>query len=243
MQKTQAPQTLKQVPWNLRHFSTTVIATGILLFLLIAGISQLPFSFVEGNATGISFLILVQNAAFLIPIYFLAIRPAKATLADLGFNKTSAKQVIGYTLLGFLIFITFSLLINWLQTSFNIQIPGFGEQMQRLPLFGDGSLNTAIAFLVIVIAAPILEEIIFRSFVYQTMAKYLAKWPAIIAGGFIFAASHLEPNVILPLWFLGSIICWIFSRTNSIWPAISFHIFNNALAFFVEFYLAQTANS
>ncbi len=101
----------------------------------------------------------------------------------------------------------------------------------------EGTLGAIAAFFLIVIAAPIAEEVFFRGFIFAGLRSALPFWGAAIISGAIFGAFHFTGSdslpVVLQLAILGAILAWVYERSGSIRPAIALHMINNAIAFAV----------
>ena len=91
---------------------------------------------------------------------------------------------------------------------------------------------------IIIIVAPLMEEIFFRGFLYRILRIHLGLWPALIIGGSLFGSIHLTSGgplavaVIAPLGFL---LCLVYERSGSLYPCIALHALNNALVSAAEF--------
>lgn len=99
-----------------------------------------------------------------------------------------------------------------------------------------GVARYAVALLVCV-AAPIAEEFFFRGFFFTALRNWHGTPPAVVLTGLTFGAVHLgsAPVVYLvPLAFLGMVLCWVYLRTRSLYPCIGLHLVNNSLAFGVS---------
>ena len=94
-----------------------------------------------------------------------------------------------------------------------------------------------IAILVLVFLAPLVEELVFRGFIYTKLRSNYKAATSIIVSALIFAEFHLEPEIFLPLFILGCIIGYIYEKSDSLWAPILFHVINNSIAFAAEFYL------
>ena len=93
------------------------------------------------------------------------------------------------------------------------------------------SLGEHIAILgAITLAAPLLEEIIFRGVLFQTIKRYAGSAVAVVASAGIFAALHGTLFVIVNIFFLGLLFGYLFDRTGSIVPGIVLHFLFNATA-------------
>lgn len=89
--------------------------------------------------------------------------------------------------------------------------------------------------------APICEELFFRGFVFGALrhlhmrvaGRDLGVWVAAIVTGVLFGAVHLSSapiQYLIPLGFLGFVLCIVRWQTGSLYPCIALHSANNALA-------------
>lgn len=214
---------------------TSIIAISIIGLMLAS--STIPLETLtqkyEYKSLIVMLFIFVQNFLIFLPIYFLAIKRRKLTATDFGFRKTKVFKSIFYILLSFFAFFASMFLLNFIQIHFGIPIPGLGEQANRITIFGNGTINQIIGAFSIILVAPLVEEIIFRGYFYQTLRQIFHPKLAILIGGILFGVIHLEFNVLIPLSVLGIIICSLYEKTNSIWPAIAFHAINNSITFII----------
>lgn len=88
------------------------------------------------------------------------------------------------------------------------------------------------AMLSTIVAAPILEEILFRGVIQEgSMRRYGAGW-GILIGASLFGVVHLIPPQIVNAFFIGLILGVVYYRTRSLIPVILIHAINNAIAYF-----------
>lgn len=83
----------------------------------------------------------------------------------------------------------------------------------------------------VMIAAPILEEIIFRGLVYETLRK---RWSFVVSAAFssvFFGVIHGSISAAVVAMVAGFIFCMLYERTSSIFATIIVHAINNLLAF------------
>jgi membrane protease YdiL (CAAX protease family) len=103
--------------------------------------------------------------------------------------------------------------------------------------FGHGDLGTVAAGILIVLAAPISEEIFFRGFIFGGFRRRLSFPVAAILSAAIFGLFHYTGSgsltVVPQLAFLGFALCWVYEETGSIYPTMALHMLNNAFAFAV----------
>ena len=224
--------------WSLRDAFHVCLAIALLIVgfnaLLIAINAQALFANSTHKGLWTLGLFTIQNIAFLVPLYILVMRKYGVGLSALGFRKMPVKEAITWTLKAIsLVFLINAVLAFVILPNTN-DLPGFSPQAPFLPLFGDGALNLGIAVLVLVIIAPIVEELIFRGFLLQTfLARFSATASSLITAT-LFAALHFEFQSIGIMLILALILNWLFIRTRSLVPCIAFHIFNNGVAFLLE---------
>ncbi len=81
-------------------------------------------------------------------------------------------------------------------------------------------------FLVVVLA-PISEEIIFRGCLYRFLKSYLPVWGSIAISSILFSLMHQNSMGLLTLALLGALLCVVYERTGSLKVPILLHaVFN-----------------
>ena len=103
-------------------------------------------------------------------------------------------------------------------------------------LGGDsGTLGTVVAGFLIVIIAPVSEEIFFRGFLFRGMRNGMpAVLAALLASGIWGLFHYTGPGtwgVVVQITVFGLWLSWLYERTGSIYPTIAVHTVNNAIAF------------
>lgn len=94
-----------------------------------------------------------------------------------------------------------------------------------------------------VVAAPVVEELVFRAglFRFCVWCGRLAKgrgtgnavaspvFPAVsaLASGAVFAAVHLHAATFLPLWFLGVAFAWLYWKSGTLFSSMLCHFLFN----------------
>jgi membrane protease YdiL (CAAX protease family) len=96
----------------------------------------------------------------------------------------------------------------------------------------EGFGTIPIQILLIVIAAPISEEICFRGMLFGGMRERLPRVAAALVAGLVFGALHALTGVtaVPPLIVFGFILSLLYERTGSIVPGIILHMLNNSVA-------------
>jgi membrane protease YdiL (CAAX protease family) len=89
-----------------------------------------------------------------------------------------------------------------------------------------------VQILLIVIAAPVSEEICFRGMLFGGLRTRMPRIAAALVSGLIFGALHALTGIsaVPPLIAFGFILALLYERTGSIVPGILLHMLNNSVA-------------
>ena len=89
-----------------------------------------------------------------------------------------------------------------------------------------------VQVILIVIAAPISEELCFRGMLYGGLRERLPRYPAALVTGLIFGGLHATTGVtaVPPLIVFGFLLALLYEKTDSIVPGIMLHMLNNIVA-------------
>jgi membrane protease YdiL (CAAX protease family) len=102
-------------------------------------------------------------------------------------------------------------------------------------LGGDaGTWITIAGGILIIVAAPLSEEIFFRGFMFAGLRRHLPLWTAAAISALVWGLLHLSGGnlgVALQLAIFGLLLAWLYDQTGSLWPPIIAHAVNNGLAF------------
>jgi uncharacterized protein len=114
----------------------------------------------------------------------------------------------------------------------------------KLP--SDLGLGTSTAALVgvaifVCVIAPIAEEFFFRGFIFGSLRRWHIKilgrdigtWVAAVLTGILFGLAHTgsaSSEFLIPLGFLGFVLCLVRWKTGSLYPCMALHSVNNSLA-------------
>lgn len=99
----------------------------------------------------------------------------------------------------------------------------------------------AFTALFVCAVAPMAEEFFFRGFLFGVLARMrvrvgrceLGPWLAAVVVGLLFGLAHYDsaqPEFLIPLGFLGFVLCIVRWRTGSLYPCMALHAINNCIA-------------
>ena len=93
-----------------------------------------------------------------------------------------------------------------------------------------------IQILLIVVAAPVAEEVCFRGYLFGGLREKLPAWSAALIAGVIFGALHALTGIsaVPPLIAFGVVLCLLYEKTGSIVPGIILHVLNNSVALLAQ---------
>jgi membrane protease YdiL (CAAX protease family) len=91
----------------------------------------------------------------------------------------------------------------------------------------DPRLLAAFALFACVLA-PLMEETIFRVFLFNATRRYWGFWTGAIVSGLCFGAAHGDPIAALPLALGGIVLAFVYYRTNNAVASMITHgLFNS----------------
>jgi membrane protease YdiL (CAAX protease family) len=102
---------------------------------------------------------------------------------------------------------------------------------QAVALFGTTHDRTLIYGLIVlaVFIAPVVEETIFRGFVFNAFLRYVPVAWAAIASGLIFGLAHFDQTAFFPLACAGIVLAVVYYRTGSLASSMLTHGTFNAV--------------
>jgi len=108
---------------------------------------------------------------------------------------------------------------------------------------GVGTSTAALvgAAIFVCVIAPIAEEFFFRGFIFGALRRWhvtvagrdIGNWVAAVLTGILFGLAHTgstNSEYLVPLGFLGFVLCLVRWKTRSLYPCMALHSVNNSLA-------------
>lgn len=96
------------------------------------------------------------------------------------------------------------------------------------------ALSLVVAGLLIVVLAPLSEELFFRGFMFASLRRAMPLWPAALIAAVVWGSLHLSGGnigVAIQLSVFGVILAWLYERSGTLWAPIAAHALNNTIAF------------
>ncbi len=93
-----------------------------------------------------------------------------------------------------------------------------------------GLLATVAA--IVIVAAPITEELLFRGFLFSALRENVGPRRAMFLSAAMFSVLHVSALAVLPIFLLGLLLAWAFHRTKTLAAPIAIHMTHNAITVF-----------
>lgn len=221
-------------PWSLGRASGSIMR-GLTIGLIVG--SQITLISDETSRWGIGSLMLLGPAVLLGRAHLL--KPWRLGLSNLiRFPRTSSRWVVLMAMVLFVVGIDWGgvLGISILLERLGIEMHWTEVALEEL-LCGEG-IHLVMIGIEIIVIAPVLEEIVFRGFLYPAFRRRF-NWPAAASlTGLLFAAIHgySLPGFVSVAWG-GFVFAVSYEKTKSLLPAMLAHSIFNGLVFFSTIYV------
>lgn len=219
--------------WVIVGFVCAQLVLGALLWavqMIGVPIAELNRSVLQ---TLIAACVYVLTLAIVIGVPWI-IKRKRTSLAEIGIKGLPTWKDIALAPTGFILYLLATgitvYLLKVLVPSFDasqIQNVGFDNLSQQYEYI--------LAFLTLVVVAPIAEETVFRGYLYGKLRQAVPLWAAMIATSALFGAIHGQWNVAVDVFVLSMVACVLREITGSIWAGILLHMIKNGLAFYLLF--------
>lgn len=158
----------------------------------------------------------------------------KTSKSDVGLNRLLTWTDILTTPFGFVVYIILTIGTTMLAT---VLIPGFDVNQAQDTGFSQLTqrYEYLLAFIALVIIAPVAEETLFRGYLYGKLKKIVPIWLAILATSCLFGAAHGAWNLAFDTFALSVVMCLLREYTGSIWTSILLHMTKNGIAYYFIF--------
>ncbi len=235
----------EEVPWSAGDAMLAVallvpawiVASTVLFFLAVAGL-RLSFQPIPKSLP----MVVAGVAAFVASaglVWILGRRVRGASYAQLGFNGFKVWLDVPLAILGQIIaFVGMAIYAVALRAVSNSEVP----TQLGIRDFGASTAGFAVAFVVIVILAPIGEEMLFRGFLYPGFRKRFGVAKAMLLTSAVFALFHFFPLLYTPMFIIGMVLVILYEYRGTLAPSILLHSLNNFLALLAIYGLLGSAS-
>lgn len=148
-----------------------------------------------------------------------------------GLRRLRLANIIVISILGGV----FSLLLcGWIVGDFSSHfIEGlFGELELQAPVQmlqeSNSFTHLALSIGMACVAAPLVEEFLFRGYMYGTLRQLTHPVFAAVVVGALFAVVHGNLPALLPLWVFSLLLCLAYEWSGCLWVPVGMHVFFNA---------------
>lgn len=189
------------------------------------------------NSNYAQFVLTVLVESIALGMLALFLRYRKTNFRSLGLKDHPRLTDLGYMLIGLGIYLftyyVFVIVVQRIVPSLNV------NQKQDLGFSTSTTGNQLwLVFISLVILPPIIEEILFRGFLYTGLRTKLHKITAAVITSAIFASLHLIEGTSGILWIAGLdtfilslVLVYLREKTDKLWAPMGLHMTKNFLAF------------
>lgn len=221
------------VTWVIIGFvlaSLLVVLVSQVLVLLGAPLGRLNESVINTAAAGLVYLL----SALIVIGVPQVIRRMMATREDMGIRRLPTWRDIALAPVAFVAYFIVSGIVTSIVSTV---VPGF--DINEVQDVGFADLTHAyeyfLAFLTLVVLAPVAEELLFRGYLYGKLRQWVVIWLAALITSVVFGVVHGQWNVGLDVFVLSLVMCGLREMTGSIWAGMLLHMLKNGLAFYLLF--------
>lgn len=222
------PKILPSIGWITLYFLLQGLCTAILLMAGVGGADPASMASAVSNPVVILWG-LVLSAFIQLSLMWLYLRKQER-FNLLGLNSFGHMPPLRALGLAFVLVVA-AMGFNFVYATYIIPGIGMQEEMAKiLAAIPRTPLNIAAGFFAIAIAAPLVEELLFRGLLQNAIARHVPIWAAILLSSLLFASVHLQPYAIPGLMSLSIAFGYLYYRTGSLRMNILLHMANNAVA-------------
>jgi membrane protease YdiL (CAAX protease family) len=126
-----------------------------------------------------------------------------------------------------------ALFTGWMDSFVQALLPMSAEDEELL----DGLLApAALSILFTCVAAPVLEEMLFRGVILRAFLRQYTRRFSILWSATLFAIAHFNVYQLVTAFAAGLITGWLYERCRSLWPCILLHAAYNGFVTY-EYYV------
>jgi uncharacterized protein len=223
-------------PWTAPAAIGVGFGLGIVVSVIVDIAAQAGGSSISNPSPAVSLIgDFLFDAGFVVAALYFAGLGHRVRASDFGFRTVRWSLAVGGVLIaGISYYVITALYATALHFHGNEKLP---------KELGVGKSTAALvgATIFVCVVAPMAEEFFFRGFVFGALRRMrivvggrdLGTWVAAVLTAILFGLAHTgsaSPRYLVPLGFLGFVLCLLRWRTRSLYPCMALHSINNSLA-------------
>ena len=225
-------------------YCLTLCSFIVVAFFLAQYIIAIPASLILGASVqkttwlaiieALIYILFFALLVFVLPKFF---RYLKTSREELGLNNWPTWTDLGLAIVGFLVYLFSSTLLTQIFSFLPFFDANEAQNTGFTNLYNLG--DRILVFFLLCILAPILEELIFRGWLYGKLRTKLSSKFSVTISIFItsilFAFLHNQFNVGVDVFALSVVLCILREITGTTYSGIIIHILKNSIAFYLLF--------
>lgn len=227
-----------QVPWSLGDvvgfvgawWGVQILVVAVMVLLAKALPPVMGFvTAVQHNNIEASFALDMMSVVVGFGLLGLYLRRYKVGWSVVGWRRFKLGRALLYLAV---ILVAFLVLATALLALVSILVPGFNANQAQNNDFTQGAgAHSVISLVALVLLPPVLEETVFRGFIFPAISKRAGVVWGAVWSSVLFGIAHWQANISIYTFVLGLLLCFMYVRLKSIVPGIFLHMLNNYLAF------------
>ena len=235
-------------PWRalIGTFASFYLAQSFAMVLISAFVQSQHWdkARIESWANGVTaqFVYVCIVEFFTVTIIYLFIRgyPQKMVRTALGLVRPRWID-LAYMLIGFMVYYLVYMAILAITNVF-FSVDTTQKQQIGFDNGADNAITLAMTFICLVVLPPLIEEIVFRGFLFRGLRRFWSPVLAALITSVLFAFPHSLQgadgtlwNAALDTFALSLVLCYLREKTGSLWAGIGVHALKNLVAFLALF--------
>jgi len=193
----------------------------------------------EGRVMARVGVLVVFYAIQLAVLALLAHRRGSTLFAAFGLTRIRASFGSWFTAAGWVLLLLFATRIGawvWgvIAQAIGIDAPA-ATDAGLTTSFGAGTAGLVLSVILVVIVAPLVEEMLFRGVLLSALGSYFGAGVALVGQAVLFAAYHFSAWMFVPMLLLGLACGYLTQHRGSLWPAVVLHALFNAVPVAIAF--------
>jgi membrane protease YdiL (CAAX protease family) len=235
------PRPPLRVPWTLITAVEVLFAVAVLRLLVSVGTGYLLRAFPALRDSDVAVALLVAGGylLYLGTIGLWIVMKARTYAPDplrlLGLRVAKPAMALVYGLVGYAVWAGAAVLGVMAAKALGMGAPGTPPTQRAVDLVGRTHSPAALAiyFALIVIVGPLLEELLFRGFLYPGLRTKLTPVVATVVSAALFAGLHVPFAVsqMVAIGAIGIMLAILYERTRSLLPCVVAHSLHNGFVF------------